>query len=92
VQAPDHAKVGEVIDFTGAADSDGVPVLAYHWDFGDGTREDGRHVTHAYTNPGQRTVRLVADGLDAVAAEKDVSLAVSGTVELSAPTRFPGNE
>jgi alpha-galactosidase len=92
VQAPDHARVGEVIDFTGSADSDGVPVLAYHWDFGDGTTEEGRHVTHAYTNPGQRTVRLVADGLDAVPAEKDLSLAVSGTVELSPPTRFPGNE
>ncbi|HTF44269.1 MAG TPA: PKD domain-containing protein, partial [Terriglobales bacterium] len=92
LQAPNHAKVGEVIDFTGSADSDGVPVLAYHWDFGDGTTEEGRHVTHAYTTPGQRTVRLVADGLDAVPAEKDVSLAVSGNVELSPPTRFPGKE
>jgi alpha-galactosidase len=92
LHAPDRAKVGEMVDFTGSADSDGVPVLAYHWDFGDGTTDVGRHVTHAYTSPGQRTVRLVADGLDAVPAESDVSLAVSGAVELSPPTRYPGNE
>jgi hypothetical protein len=69
-----------------------VPALAYHWDFGDGTTDEGRHVTHAYTTAGRHTVRLVVDGVDAVPMEKVAAVAVSGAVALSPPTRYPGND
>ena len=92
LQAPDHAKVGEEIEFVSTAASDGVPALAYHWDFGDGTTDEGRHVTHAYTTAGRHTVRLIVDGVDAVPMEKVVTVAVSGAVVLSPPTRYQGND
>jgi phage baseplate assembly protein gpV len=92
LQAPDHAKVGEEIEFVSTAASDGVPALAYHWDFGDGTSAEGRHATHAYTTAGKHTVRLVVDGIDAIPMEKVVTVAVSGAVVLSPPTRYSGND
>ncbi len=36
-QVPSQSKAGETIAFSAQADPDGVPVLGYHWDFGDGT-------------------------------------------------------
>jgi len=92
LQAPDRAKVGEEIEFVSTAASDGVPALAYHWDFGDGTSAEGRHATHAYTTAGKHTVQLVVDGVDAIPMEKVVTVAVSGVVVLSPPTRYSGND
>ena len=92
LQAPDRAKVGEEIEFVSTAASDGVPALAYHWDFGDGTTDEGRHVTHAYTTAGTHTVRLVVDGVDAIPMEKVATVAVSGAVVLLPPTRYQGND
>jgi len=92
LQVPDRAKIGEEIEFVGTADPDGVPALAYHWDFGDGTKDEGRRVTHTYTTAGQHAVRLVVDGADSIPAEKDISIAVSGTVVPSPPTRYQENE
>jgi alpha-galactosidase len=88
VQVPDHAKVDEEIRFIVTVDLLGVPALAYHWDFGDGTSESGRQVIHAYTTPGEYKVRLVAEGVDGVPAEKWTSVSVSGTLILPPPSRY----
>jgi len=82
ITAPDHAKVGEEIPFLVAAALDGVPALAYHWDFGDGTTDDGRTTTHSFTTEGSHTIRLVVDGLDGPSAEKSVTVVVSGSPSL----------
>jgi alpha-galactosidase len=87
-QVPSQAKIGEEIDFSGVASKDGVPALAYHWDFGDGVTTDGATVTHAYTAAGNYVVRFTAEGLDGKSAEKTFSIAVSGTLDLPPPQRY----
>ena len=88
LQVPSQAKIGEEIEFSCIVSKDGVPALAYHWDFGDGVVTDGAALTHAYTAAGNYTVRFTAEGLDGKSAEKTVSIAVSGSVILPPPRRY----
>jgi PKD repeat protein len=57
--------VGDEAWFDGifSYDSDGL-IVSFYWDFGDGTGEEGIHVTHVYGYPGNFTVTLtvVDDG------------------------------
>lgn len=87
-QVPDRARVDETLKLSCSVDESGVPALAYHWDFGDGTVEDGRQVSHAYTKSGDYTVRLVVDGVDGVPGEKKAAVSVSGAVTLAPPSRY----
>jgi alpha-galactosidase len=87
-QVPSQAKIGEEIPFSGTASKDGVPALAYHWDFGDGVTTDGAIVTHAYTAAGNYTVQFTAEGLDGKPAEKTFSIPVGGSLNLPAPRRY----
>ena len=88
LQVPSQAKTGEEIEFSSIVSKDGVPALAYHWDFGDGVVTDGAILTHAYTTAGNYTVRFTAEGLDGKSAEKTFSIAVSGSVNLLSPQRY----
>ncbi|MGB8064078.1 MAG: PKD domain-containing protein [Candidatus Sulfotelmatobacter sp.] len=87
-QVPTQAKIGEEITFSSIVSKDGVPALAYHWDFGDGVVADGAILTHAYTAAGNYTVRFTAEGLDGKSAEQTFSIAVSGSVILPPPRRY----
>jgi alpha-galactosidase len=87
-QVPSQAKIGEEIEFSSVASKDGVPALAYHWDFGDGTAADGAILTHTYTVAGNYTVRFAAEGLDGKSAEKTLLIAVSGPMILPSPRRY----
>jgi hypothetical protein len=87
-RVPSAAKNGEEIEFSSVVSKDGVPALAYHWDFGDGVLADGATLTHAYTAAGNYTVRFTAEGLDGKSAEKIFSIAVSGSVNLPSPRRY----
>jgi hypothetical protein len=89
-QVPSQTRIGEDIAVSGVASSDGVPALAYHWDFGDGVAADGAMLTHAYTAAGNYTVRFAAEGIDGISAEKTFTIAVSGTLTLPAPRRYTG--
>ena len=84
-QTPAEAQPSEVLRFTAQAREEGVPALAYRWDFGDGTTEEGPQVSHAYTRDADFTVRLTADGLDGVAVTRSFTVKVTGTVT-QAPT------
>jgi Ca2+-binding RTX toxin-like protein len=54
--------VGEVVQFHGTASSDADgDVLAFTWDFGDGTSGIGATPTHVYADPGIYTVTLTVD-------------------------------
>jgi alpha-galactosidase len=81
---PAAAKAGETIILSALsalstqADAGGVPAVAYHWDFGDGTSADSPKVSHAYTRAGDFTIRLTVDGVDGVPAQKDFSVKVTG--------------
>ena len=75
---PSTAKTGAAVKFSATAKAEGVPAIAYHWDFGDGTTEDGAQVKHAFTEEASYTVRLKEDGVDGIAAEQTFSITVSG--------------
>jgi len=92
LQASDHAKVGEELQFMSVATPDGVPALSYRWDFGDGTTEEGRRVSHAYTMAGNYSVRLIVEGVDRISAEKQTSVSVSGAAVIPPPSRYKRNE
>jgi hypothetical protein len=84
---PEQAKIGEDLKFSTKVNSGGAPAVGYHWDFGDGTSQDGRQVSHAFTKAGAYTVRLVVDGIDGVPAKTQASVSVSGAITLPPPSR-----
>jgi hypothetical protein len=88
LEVPEHAKVWEELRIAGKADPDGIPTISYKWDFGDGTSEQGREVRHTYTKAGNYTVRLVAEGIDGISAEKRAGTSVSGNINSPPPTRY----
>lgn len=87
-QVPSSARTGEEIKFSGVAARDGVPALAYRWDFGDGVAAEGAALTHVYTAAGNYVVRFTAEGLDGKSAEKTFPIEVSGSVTLPLPQRY----
>jgi hypothetical protein len=83
------AKAGETLTFSASASSSQAPVLAYHWDFGDGSNMDGMAVQHAFTHTGEYGVEVTATGLDAITNLKTFTVTISGEVS----TRFaPGDK
>ena len=82
-QVPAAANTGEMITvsaLSAQAEAGGVPALAYHWDFGDGTSADSPKVSHAYTSAGEFTIRLTVDGVDGIPAHKNFSVKVTGNL------------
>ena len=82
-QVPAAANAGETITLSALsaqAEAGGVPAVAYHWDFGDGTSADSPKVSHAYTRAGEFMIRLTVDGVDGMAAHKDFSVKVTGNL------------
>src|SRR5258708_32001225 len=82
LHVPHHAKVGEELQFSSVAAPDGVPALSYRWDFGDGTTQDGRRVSHTYTMAGDFSVQLTVEGIDGISAEKKAFVSVSGAAAI----------
>jgi len=80
---PPSAQTGAVVKFSAAAKAEGAPAITYHWDFGDGTSEEGAQVNHAFTEPASYTVRLKVEGADGVASEQTFPMTVSGEMKSS---------
>jgi alpha-galactosidase len=83
-RVPAAANAGETISLSvlpAPAEAGGVPAVAYHWDFGDGTSADSPKVSHAYTRAGEFTIRLTVDGVDGVPANKSFSVKVTGNLK-----------
>ncbi len=83
-QVPTTAKAGETITLSAIsaqAEAGGVPAVAYHWDFGDGTSADRTKTSHAYTSAGEFTVHLTVDGVDGISAHKEFSVKVTGKLK-----------
>jgi len=87
-QVPSQARIGEELEISSMVSKDGVPALAYHWDFGDGVAADGAILTHTYTAAGNYTVRFTVESFDGKSTEKTFSIAVSGSVILPSPRRY----
>jgi hypothetical protein len=84
IRSASNAKAGETLVFAASASSADTPLIACHWDFGDGSSMDGVQVEHAYTHPGQYEVNVTVTGLAATMNRKTVPVSVSGDVS----TRF----
>jgi hypothetical protein len=79
-QVPAEGHPSEALAFSAQAREDGVPALAYRWDFGDGTTADGQRAAHAYTRDADFNVQLTADGLDGIAAHQSFTVKVTGAL------------
>jgi alpha-galactosidase len=88
-QVPTAANAGETINLSAQAEAGGVPAVAYHWDFGDGTSAERAKASHAYTSAGEFTIHLTVDGVDGIPAEKRFSVKVTGI--LKAHSRLSDN-
>jgi hypothetical protein len=84
VRPPSGASAGETLTFRAEAASPEAPVLACHWDFGDGTSIDGTDVRHAYTHSGEYPVTVTVTGLDSVTNRKTLAVTIAGSIS----TRF----
>jgi PKD repeat protein len=62
---PSIPKVGETVTFDASTStSNGVTIVSYEWDFGDGGHATGKIVTHTYSTAGTYTITLnVTDSL-----------------------------
>ena len=79
-QVPSAAAAGETIKLSAQAGADGVPAVAYHWDFGDGTSADGSKASHSYTTAADFAIRLTVDGVDGVPFQQTFSIKVTGNL------------
>ncbi|MGC1961305.1 MAG: PKD domain-containing protein, partial [Candidatus Sulfotelmatobacter sp.] len=74
---PTDGNAGATLRFA-AHGSGGAAVVSYHWDFGDGVTLEGAEVNHAYTEPGEYNVHLMATGLSGLTAEDHFLVRISG--------------
>lgn len=81
MKVPEKVPIGQMVELEASIDEGSVPALRYHWDFGDGTDEDGVAVQHAYTRNGNYTVRLTVDGIDGRTAVRTHRIVAEGTIK-----------
>jgi alpha-galactosidase len=84
IQSANGAKAGESLALSVVPSSAEAPVLAVHWDFGDGTSMDGLKVQHTFTHPGEYQVQATVTGLGGIANRKASKVSITGDVS----TRF----
>lgn len=68
---------GEDLDFSADEQSED-PAISWKWDFGDGVIIAGSQVRHTWTEPGDYTVRVTAEGLDGKQSSKSCAVHISG--------------
>src|ERR1700733_4639048 len=74
---PSEGNAGTTLRFA-ARSSSGAAALSYRWDFGDGVIIEGADVNHAYTEPGEYSVHLIATGLSGLTVEDHFQVRISG--------------
>jgi hypothetical protein len=77
---PAKGQLGENVEFKATLAPDSVPALKYVWEFGDGTRDEGAVVHHAYARNADYNVRLIVDGLDGKQAVATGTFSAQGTI------------
>ena len=81
LQAPAQAELGTPVEVSAIVGSDSTPVLAYHWDFGDGVSSQGPSADHAYTRNGVYKIRLRVEGLNARSQTQTSAITIQGTMK-----------
>jgi len=95
VHTPATALAGHALALAATVASVSVPATSYHWDFGDGTKANGRDLSHTYTHAGTYSVNLTVRGIEGLSAHKHLSITVTGypttEFELSKNRRYKGS-
>jgi chitodextrinase len=76
--APAQAPVSQPVTFDAGFSLASSPIVAYDWDFGDGSTAQGMGVIHAYSTPGVYTVYLTIITQDGATAADSVTLSIVG--------------
>jgi hypothetical protein len=82
INVPSSAEVAKPMTASVSCDPEGVPALTYHWDFGDGTSAEGPQVAHTYARSGTFSIKITAEGVDGVPANKTAPIRVTGVVDI----------
>jgi uncharacterized repeat protein (TIGR01451 family) len=76
-QSASEIEANTTVYFTDTSTTDGAPLVAWGWDFGDGGRSSGRLVSHTYGGSGAYTVTLSITDSCGIGASNAVPGAVS---------------
>jgi hypothetical protein len=87
INVPSSAEAGKPVRMSVSAGVNGIPALAYRWQFGDGTSAVGAEVTHTYTLAGIYSIQLRVEGMDGIPAGGAASLRVTGVVDVNLYTK-----
>ncbi|MEB2781823.1 gliding motility-associated C-terminal domain-containing protein [Algoriphagus sp. C2-6-M1] len=71
--------------------SEGVAIIEYSWDFGDGNVSGESDPIHQYTSPGKYIVSLKVSGLNGCIKENNKILVIKGVEYLRMPNAFSPN-
>jgi len=74
--SPERPTARDEVRFTDRSEDPDGEIVAWEWDFGDGTTSDERNPVHRYSKSGTYTVRLVVRDADGLEAEKEIELSV----------------
>ncbi|MFA5772819.1 MAG: PKD domain-containing protein [Thermoplasmata archaeon] len=75
-----YADINENISFDASASTDDYGIDAYYWEFGDGTNDTGKNVTHGYSAIGTYMVNLtVVDTVGGVGIDTFVVTVINAT-------------
>ncbi|MCK4394570.1 PKD domain-containing protein, partial [Candidatus Bipolaricaulota bacterium] len=87
--SPDSGSAPLVVSFdaSSSSDTDGI-IVAYRWEFGDGTTGSGKVKTHTYELPGEYIARLTVTDDDGA---KDLTIQTIQVDEASLTARFTGS-
>ena len=80
LSVPAAGAAGQGLTFRATEVSPEAPILAVHWDFGDGSSGEGAAVSHTYTHSGEYQIAVTSTGLNLVAAQKTTKLAITGEI------------
>ena len=87
IYSPENPVVNQTITFDASSsyDPDGM-IVKYEWDFGDGSKAEGKVITHSYKKPGAYTVTLTVT--DDEGARNSTSRIVPVSEETFDPTKW----
>ncbi|HMQ56586.1 MAG TPA: PKD domain-containing protein, partial [Anaerolineae bacterium] len=76
MDAPTAARVGDTLNFDASRSTSVSSIVAYQWNFGDGSGAEGRTVNHSYSKPGVYNASLT------VVAENGLRHSVNQTIRI----------
>lgn len=86
--SPTAPVVGQQVFFNGLSSSSPAGIVAFSWDFGDGSTGTGGQTNHAYASPGTFTVRLRVTDANGATAQDDDTITVTAAAGPTANITF----